>query len=220
MNQKIKYIGMLAILPLFFVGLTVHNEAAAQLTIEEPYVEISSILVKEKSWYDVQIKIHAGDKDLPAGKLLVTSDTSREEIDHVKVRANQLTSERTIIHADDKASIRADFSKFSTEPFLVIHDVEPAVGEENTYTVTIGVHAGSKDVKDVQLVVISDLASVRSIGDGGTVISQSDIGLKETFSKDLITFYITAMDPNSITANIISYQFVEPIPQVPFDRRN
>jgi len=211
---------MLAILPLFFVGLTVHNEAAAQLTIEEPYVEISSILVKNKSWYDVQIKIHAGDKDLPAGKLLVTSDTSREEINHNKVRANQLTSERAIIHADDKASIRVDFSKFSTEPFLVIHDVEPAVGEENTYTITIGVHAGSKDVKDVQLVVTSDISYVRSIGDGGTVISQSDIGLKETFSKDLITFYITAMDPNSITANIISYQFVEPIPQVPFDRRN
>jgi len=211
---------MLAILPLFFVGLTVHNEAAAQLTIEEPYVEISSILVKNKSWYDVQIKIHAGDKDLPAGKLLVTSDTSREEINHNKVRANQFTSERAIIHADDKASIRADFSKFSTEPFLVIHDVEPAVGEENTYTVTIGVHAGSKDVKDVQLVVTSDISYVRSIGDGGTVISQSDIGLEESFTKDLITFYITAMDPNSITANIISYQFVEPIPQVPFDRRN
>jgi len=199
---------MLAILPLFFVGLTVHNEAAAQLTIEEPYVEISSILVKNKSWYEVQIKIHAGDKDLPAGKLLVTSDTSREEIDHVKVRANQLTSERTIIHADDKASIRADFSKFSTEPFLVIHDVEPSVIEENTYTVTIGVHAGSKDVKDVQLVVTSDLALVRSIG-SGTVISQSDIGLQESFTKELRTFYITAMDPNSITANIISYQFVD-----------
>jgi len=91
---------MLAILPLFFVGLTVHNEAAAQLTIEEPYVEISSILVKNKSWYDVQIKIHAGDKDLPAGKLLVTSDTSREEINHDKVQANQFTSERAIIHAD------------------------------------------------------------------------------------------------------------------------
>jgi len=219
MNQKIKYIGMLAILPLFFVGLTVHNEAAAQLTIEEPYVEISSILVKNKSWYEVKITIHAGDKDLPAGKLLVTSDTSREEIDHVKVRANQFTSERAIIHADDKASIRADFSKFSTEPFLVIHDVEPSVGEENTYEVTIGVHAGSKDVKDVQLVVTSDLASVRSIG-SGTVISQSDIGLQESFTKELRTFYITAMDPNSITANIISYQFVEPIPQVPFDRRN
>ncbi len=211
---------MLAILPLFFVGLTVHNEAAAQLTIEEPYVEISSILVKNKSWYDVQIKIHAGDKDLPAGKLLVTSDTSREEINHDKVQANQFTSERAIIHADDKASIRADFSKFSTEPFLVIHDIEPAVGEENTYTVTIGVHAGSKDVKDVQLVVTSDISYVRSLGDGGTVISQSDIGLNESFTKDLITFYITAMDPNSITANIISYQFVEPIPQVPFDRRN
>jgi len=219
MNQKIKYIGMLAILPLFFVGLTVHNEAAAQLTIEEPYVEISSILVKNKSWYEVQIKIHAGDKDLPAGKLLVTSDTSREEIDHDKVRANQLRSERAIIHADDQASIGADFSKFSTEPFLVIHDVEPAVGEENTYRVTISVHAGSKDVKDVQLVVTSDISYARSVGDG-TVISQSDIGLKETFSKDLRTFYITAMDPNSITANIISYQFVEPIPQVPFDRRN
>ncbi len=219
MNQKIKYIGMLAILPLFFVGLTVHNEAAAQLTIEEPYVEISSILVKNKSWYDVQIKIHAGDKDLPAGKLLVTSDTSREEINHDKVQANQFTSERAIIHADDKASIRADFSKFSTEPFLVIHDVEPSVGEENTYTVTIGVHAGSKDVKDVQLVVTSDISYVRSLGDGGAVISQSDIGLKETFSKDLITFYITAMDPNSITANIISYKFVEPIPRVlPFPR--
>jgi len=218
MNQKIKYIGMLAILPLFFVGLTVHNEAAAQLTIEEPYVEISSILIKEKSWYEVQIKIHAGDVDLPAGKLLVTSDTSREEIDHDKVRANQLTSERAIIHADDKASIRADFSKFSTEPFLVIHDVEPAVGEENTYRVTISVHAGSKDVKDVQLVVTSDISLVRSIG-SVTVISQSDIGLKETFSKDLKTFYITAMDPNSITANIISYKFVEPIPQVlPFPR--
>jgi len=219
MNQKIKYIGMLAILPLFFVGLTVHNEAAAQLTIEEPYVEISSVLVKNKSWYDVQIKIHAGDKDLPAGKLLVTSDTSRKEIDHDKVQANQFTSEKTTIHADDKASIRADFSKFSTEPFLVIHDVEPAVGEENTYRVTIGVHAGSKDVKDVQVVVTSDIAWARSVGDG-TVISQSDIGLEESFSKDLRTFYITAMDPNSITANIISYQFVEPIPQVPFDRRN
>jgi len=109
---------MLAILPLFFVGLTVHNEAAAQLTIEEPYVEISSILVKNKSWYEVKIMIHAGDKDLPAGKLLVTSDTSRKEIDHDKVRANQFTSERAIIHADDKASIRADFSKFSTEPFI------------------------------------------------------------------------------------------------------
>jgi len=219
MNQKIKYIGMLAILPLFFVGLTVHNEADAQLIIEEPYVEISSILVKEKSWYEVKISIHAGDKDLPAGKLLVTSDTSRKEINHDKVRANQFTSERTIIHADDKASIRADFSKFSTEPFLVIHDVEPAVGEENTYTVTIGMHAGSKDVKDVQVVVTSDISQTRSIGDG-TVISQSDIGLEESFNKDLITFYITAMDPNSITANIISYQFVEPIPQVPFDRRN
>ena len=210
---------MLAILPLFFVGLTVHNEAAAQLTIEEPYVEISSILVKNKSWYEVKIMIHAGDKDLPAGKLLVTSDTSRKEIDHDKVRANQFTSERITIHADDKASIRADFSKFSTEPFLVIHDVEPAVGEENTYTVTIGVHAGSKDVKDVQVVVTSDISYVRSLGDS-TVISQSDIGLEETFTKDLITFYITAMDPNSITANIVSYQFVEPIPQVPFDRRN
>jgi len=209
---------MLAILPLFFVGLTEHNEAAAQLTIKEPYVEISSILVKEKSWYEVKINIHAGDEDLPAGKLLVTSDTSRKEINHNKVRANQLTSERTTIHADDKASIRADFSKFSTEPFLVIHDVEPSVGEENTYTVTIGVHAGSKDVKDVQLVVTSDLASVRSIG-SGTVISQSDIGLQESFNKVLRTFYITAMDPNSITANIISYKFVEPIPQVlPFPR--
>jgi len=219
MKQKIKYIGMLAILPLFFAGLTVHNEAAAQLTIEEPYVEISSVLVKNKSWYEVKIMIHAGDKDLPAGKLLVTSDTSRKEIDHDKVRANQFTSERITIHADDKASIRADFSKFSTEPFLVIHDVEPAVGEENTYTVTIGVHAGSKDVKDVQVVVTSDISQTRSIGDG-TVISQSDIGLEESFTKDLITFYITAMDPNSITANIVSYQFVEPIPQVPFDRRN
>ena len=210
---------MLAILPLFFVGLTINNEAAAQLTIEEPYVEISSVLVKNKSWYEVKIMIHAGDKDLPAGKLLVTSDTSRKEIDHDKVRANQFTSERITIHADDKASIRADFSKFSTEPFLVIHDVEPAVGEENTYTVTIGVHAGSKDVKDVQVVVTSDISQTRSIGDG-TVISQSDIGLEESFTKDLITFYITAMDPNSITANIVSYQFVEPIPQVPFDRRN
>ena len=210
---------MLAILPLFFVGLTVHNEADAQLTIEEPYVEISSVLVKNKSWYEVKIMIHAGDKDLPAGKLLVTSDTSRKEIDHDKVRANQFTSERITIHADDKASIRADFSKFSTEPFLVIHDVEPAVGEENTYTVTIGVHAGSKDVKDVQVVVTSDISQTRSIGDG-TVISQSDIGLEESFTKDLITFYITAMDPNSITANIVSYQFVELIPQVPFDRRN
>ncbi len=199
---------MLAILPLFFVGLTVHNEAAAQLTIEEPYVEISSILVKNKSWYDVQIKIHAGDKDLPAGKLLVTSDTSREEINHDKVQANQFTSERAIIHADDKASIRADFSKFSTEPFLVIHDVEPSVGEENTYTVTIGVHAGSKDVKDVQLVVKSDLAWARSLGDG-TIIHQSDIGLKETFTGLLRTFTIMAMDPNSITANIVSYQFVD-----------
>ena len=202
---------MLAILPLFFVGLTINNEAAAQLTIEEPYVEISSILVKNKSWYEVKIMIHAGDKDLPAGKLLVTSDTSRKEIDHDKVRANQFTSERITIHADDKASIRADFSKFSTEPFLVIHDVEPAVGEENTYTVTIGVHAGSKDVKDVQVVVTSDISQTRSIGDG-TVISQSDIGLEESFTKDLITFYITAMDPNSITANIVSYQFVEPSP--------
>ena len=210
---------MLTILPLFFVGLIVNNEAAAQLTIEEPYVEISSVLVKNKSWYEVKIMIHAGDKDLPAGKLLVTSDTSRKEIDHDKVRANQFTSERTTIHADDKASIRADFSKFSTEPFLVIHDVEPAVGEENTYTVTIGVHAGSKDVKDVQVVVTSDISQTRSIGDS-TVISQSDIGLEESFTKDLITFYITAMDPNSITANIVSYQFIEPIPQVPFDRRN
>jgi len=205
MTQKTKYIGILTILPLFFIGFSVYNEAIAQESNQDAYVEVRGILEKEKSFYDVRMNIHAGNEDLPAGKLLVTSDRSSKEIDHNKVRANLVSSEKTVIRADDKTSIKVEFVKLSTEPFLVLHDAEPSLVEKNTFTVTIGVHATSKPVQNVQLLVGSDLERIQTIASSAGK-SNSNTGLIDAFTHGLTTIRITAMDPNSITAEILNYQ--------------
>jgi len=202
MNQKLKYVGLLAILPLFMVALTTYQDAnAIELNEDSPHVDVTSVIYKDKGWYKVNMKLFAGDQDLLAGKLLVRSDIASKEIDHFKVIANSVTSERTMIKANDKNSITAEFLKADTDPFLVYKELSPSQRGTNGYNLVIEIHATGKDVTNVQLLVKSDIDEIRLIANGA-----GEAGIITADTYGITSVFIHAKNPSSITAEILNYQ--------------
>jgi len=202
MNQKLKYVGLLAIAPLFMAALTTYQDAnAIELDGNSPHVDVSNVIYKDKGWYKVDMKLFAGDQDLLAGKLLVSSDIASKEIDHFKVFANSVTSERTMIKANDKNSITAEFLKADTDPFLVYKELSPSLRGTNGYDVVIEIHATGKDVTNVQLLVKSDIDEIRLMANGAGLA-----GIITADTYGITSVFIHAMNPSSITAEILNYQ--------------
>jgi len=106
MIQKLKYAGLLAILPLFMVSIAPDYISLADAATGA-YVERSAITQKGDNSYEVVFQIFAGTEALPEGKLLVTSDVSSNEVLFRSVSAESLTSAQTKIIANDPNSISA-----------------------------------------------------------------------------------------------------------------
>ncbi len=205
MNQKLKYVGLLAIAPLFMAALTTYQNAnAIELSEDSPHVDVTSVLFKDRGWYTVDMILFAGDQDLLAGKLLVSSDIASKEIDHSKVFADSVTSEKTVINANDKSSIKAEFLIADTDPFLILKDVSPSLREKNGYNAVIEIHATGKDVTNVQLLVKSDIDEIRLLANGASYTG-GEGGIITANTYGITSVFIQAMNPSSITAEILNY---------------
>ena len=211
MNQKTKkYTGLLAILPLFLVAIAPYYIGAAD-ALEGPQVEVTKIIPKGEISYYVTFKVSAGSEDLPAGKLLVTSDVREQEALFRSVTADSSTStDRIVITANDPSSIVAQVikttSKAIPEPTVVSEDSETGFYIErksviqegdNAYDVSFKIFAGNEDVPQGKLVVTSDT-------------SESEVFFSGTSANSFTStnqIRIAADDPSTISAE---YVMVEP----------
>ena len=211
MNQKTKkYTGLLAILPLFLVAIAPYYIGAAD-AIEGPQVEVTKIIQKNENSYWVTFKVYAGSEDLPAGKLLVTSDVTGKEALFRSVTADSFTStDRIQVTANDPSSIVAQVvkttSKAIPEPTVVSEDSKTGfyierntVTQEgdNAYDVSFKIFAGNEDVSQGKLVVTSDTSESEVLFSG--------ISANSFTSTNQIR--IAADDPSTISAE---YVMVEP----------
>ncbi len=211
MNQKTKkYTGLLAILPLFLVAIAPYYIGAAD-AIENPQVEVTKIIQKGENSYYVTFKVYAGSEDLPAGKLLVTSDVTGKEALFPSVTADSFTStDRIQVTANDPSSIVAQLvkttSKAIPEPTVVSQDSETGFYIErntviqegdNAYDVSFKIFAGNEDVSQGKLVVTSDTSESEVLFSG--LSANSFTGTNQ--------IRIAADDPSTISAE---YVMVEP----------
>ncbi len=211
MNQKTKkYTGLLAILPLFLVAIAPYYIGAAD-AIEGPQVEVTKIIQKNENSYWVTFKVYAGSEDLPAGKLLVTSDVTGKEALFRSVTADSFTStDRIQVNAIDPSSVAAQIvktvSKDIPAPEVVSEDKETGfyierntVTQEgdNAYDVSFKIFAGNEDVSQGKLVVTSDSSESEVLFSG--LSANSFTGTNQ--------IRIAADDPSTISAE---YVMVEP----------
>ncbi|MCH8860738.1 MAG: hypothetical protein IH843_06360 [Thaumarchaeota archaeon] len=211
MNQKTKkYTGLLAILPLFLVAIAPYYIGAAD-AIEGPQVEVTKIIQKGENSYYVTFKVYAGSEDLPAGKLLVTSDVTGKEALFRSVTADSFTStDRIQVTANDPSSIVAQVVKTTSKaiPELAVVSQDSETGfyiertsviqeGDNAYDVSFKIFAGNEDVSQGKLVVTSDTSESEVLFSG--------ISANSFTSTNQIR--IAADDPSTISAE---YVMVEP----------
>ena len=211
MNQKTKkYTGLLAILPLFLVAIAPYYIGAAD-AIEGPQVEVTKIIQKGENSYYVTFKVYAGSEDLPAGKLLVTSDVTGKEALFRSVTADSFTStDRIQVTANDPSSIVAQVVKTTSKaiPELAVVSQDSETGfyiertsviqeGDNAYDVYFKIFAGNEDVSQGKFVVTSDTSESEVLFSG--------ISANSFTSTNQIR--IAADDPSTISAE---YVMVEP----------
>ena len=211
MNQKTKkYTGLLAILPLFLVAIAPYYIGAAD-AMEGTQVEIHRVTIEHGKAYDVSFKVYAGSEDLPAGKLLVTSDVRATEALFRSVTADSSRStDRSVISAIDPSSIVVQLvkttSKAIPEPTVVSEDSKTGFYIErksviqegdNAYDVSFKIFAGNEDVSQGKLVVTSDTSESEVLFSG--LSANSFTGTNQ--------IRIAADDPSTISAE---YVMVEP----------
>jgi len=211
MIQKTKkYTGLLAILPLFLVAIAPYYIGTAD-ALESPQVEVTKIIQKNENSYFVTFTVYAGSEDLPAGKLLVTSDVRGQEALFRSVTADSSTStDRIVITANDPSSIVAQLvkttSKAIPEPTVVSEDSKTGFHIErntvtqegdNAYDVSFKIFAGNEDVSQGKLVVTSDTSESEVLFSG--------ISANSFTSTNQIR--IAADDPSTISAEFV---MVEP----------
>ncbi len=211
MIQKTKkYTGLLAILPLFLVAIAPYYIGAAD-AIEGPQVEVTKIIQKGENSYYVTFKVYAGSEDLPAGKLLVTSDVTGKEALFRSVTADSFTStDRIQVTANDPSSIVAQVVKTTSKaiPELAVVSQDSETGfyiertsviqeGDNAYDVSFKIFAGNEDVSQGKLVVTSDTSESEVLFSG--------ISANSFTSTNQIR--IAADDPSTISAE---YVMVEP----------
>ena len=211
MIQKTKkYTGLLAILPLFLVAIAPYYIGAAD-AIEGPQVEVTKIIQKGENSYYVTFKVYAGSEDLPAGKLLVTSDVTGKEALFRSVTADSFTStDRIQVTANDPSSIVAQVVKTTPKaiPELAVVSQDSETGfyiertsviqeGDNAYDVSFKIFAGNQDVSQGKLVVTSDTSESEVLFSG--------ISANSFTSTNQIR--IAADDPSTISAE---YVMVEP----------
>lgn len=189
MNQKLKYIGLLTVLPLLTVALSsdVIREAMAE---EGPSVEIASISQKGDDSYRVIFTIHAGDEALPDGKLLVTSDSDRAEVLFRGASAGSVTgTDRILVTAKDPSSIHAKIvseekseftvgSKLSTLGTSWVELTGVTQKGDMAYELVFTIHAGDEGLSDGKLLITSDSDSTEALYRGasaGSVTGVSNI---------------------------------------------
>lgn len=115
MNQKLKQIGLLAMLPLLTVAFSseMNSEAAAA---EEPFVQITGVTQKGDSSYWVLFQVHVGTEPLPDGKLLITSDSDSKEALYRSTSAGSIAGvSNVLIGIDDKDSLRVSLQDLEPE---------------------------------------------------------------------------------------------------------
>ena len=119
MNQKIKYIGLLAILPLAMVALApelIGDAYALQedenQTEEETLIDIFTISEIGENMYKAVFTVsNNSDKDIQKYQILqVSSDSSSKDTFVAWISANSYTYVPVIIEATDSATINAELA--------------------------------------------------------------------------------------------------------------
>ncbi len=119
MNQKIKYIGLLAILPLAMVALApelIGDAYALQedenQTEEETLIDIFTISEIGENMYKAVFTVsNNSDKDIQKYQILqVSSDSSSKDTLVTGISANSYTYVPVIIEATDPATINAELA--------------------------------------------------------------------------------------------------------------
>jgi len=200
MIQKLKYAGLLAILPLFMVSIAPDYISLADAATGA-YVERSAITQKGDNSYEVVFQIYAGTEALPEGKLLVTSDVSSNEVLFRSVSAESLTSAQTKITADDPNSISAAIFTPTTSSVRIVTPQTDGVAYvelftmnqegDNAYDVVFKIYAGDEALSEGKLLVTSDVSS-------NEVLFRSVSA--ESLTSTMVR--ISADDPNSISAEL------------------
>ena len=115
MDKKIKFIGLLLILPSLLV-LTNSNYVYEAEALGDPYIEMYSISALENDMYKVIFTVHnPTSKNIHQWLLVhVSSDTSSKDVRSSWISANSYTYVPVLIQADDPSTITAELDHSMT----------------------------------------------------------------------------------------------------------
>ncbi|HXV66853.1 MAG TPA: hypothetical protein VD731_06495 [Nitrosopumilaceae archaeon] len=180
MNQKQKYLGLLAMLPLLTIALT--SDGTREAVAENgPTVKMSGITQKGDNSYWVSFTIHVGGEPLPDGKLLVTSDSDSTEALYRGASVGSITgTDKILVIAQDPSSIHAkiisekksDFkvrSKLSTLGTSWVELTGINQKGDMEYELDFTIHVGGEPLPDGRLLVTSDSDSTEALYRGASV---------------------------------------------------
>ena len=131
MNQKIKYLGLLAILPMLTLALSPDYIGTAEAGTSsvahkiglpqpaesfesykgEPFVEVVSVTefsAKSPDKYKVAIKAHSGNADISNLQILVESDIRSDIIEITGISAGSTSIANVLLVAFDPASVTVE----------------------------------------------------------------------------------------------------------------
>ena len=197
---------ILVLIPVIAIAMitgTISQVMAVSET-DEPSVDVRAVLSQHQGFYEVRLLVSSGSEDLPAGKILVTSDVSSKEINHDAVKAGKILDMRTTIKVSDKSSVDAKLIKVSGSPTLELLDVVSYIGgESNLYLATIKITMGYESIQNVDLLVSSDMESFSILANSNNK-SQKD-GWFGAYTDTITTVKIHAKDSESISVQLVSY---------------
>ena len=195
------------LIPLIAIAMIV-GTASQAMAIEgndEASVKIRSVQLKNQGSYEVHIRISSGNEDLAAGKILVTSDVSSKEVNYFAVPSESTTDVRTMIKLNDRSSVDAKFINIDDKPTAkLVKIVSITKGGVDLHRATVMVETGSEAIRNVKLLLESDMESLFVFTDPAR--NTSDVNrIFNPYSQGLTTTNIHAMDSESISVKLASY---------------
>jgi len=171
----------------------------------EASVKVGTVELKNQGFYEVHLLVSSGSEDLIAGKILVTSDVSSKEVNFAAVPSESTGDVRTIIKANDRGSIDAKLINIDDKPTAkLVKVISIADGEVDLHRATVMVKAGSDAIRNVKLLLESDMESLLIFTDPAR--TSSDVNrVFSSYSDGLTTANIHAMDSESISVKLASY---------------
>ena len=184
MNQKLKYVGLLAILPLFTMALTIGYVGDADA------VNTSTTVGNGGDRFGETTK-----SKMPGTGLSTTEGNGGKRYGATMkyiVCGDRLCSESA---TDVEAKAVEPVALEKEDPFLKLLDVQSAsANSENLYNAIVDVWAGEYNVENVKILVESDAQDVQTLA-----------GSMNAGDHKITTVKINANDPSSISAQILSW---------------